>query len=84
MDMLIGRVISIPIVKDGICTFEVQSKGTKYSVISKEYQSVKDNIFVDVGQSIEILGDIIDDTIYIKKSRIVLRKEYIIWNLQMN
>ncbi|MBR6698269.1 MAG: hypothetical protein IKL73_08430 [Lachnospiraceae bacterium] len=75
MDMLIGRVISIPVVKDGTCTFEVQSKWKKYSVISKDYQAVRDNIFVNVGQSIEMLGDIIEDTIYIKKSRIVLRKE---------
>ncbi len=74
MKKIVGVIISDPIVKGNVSAYEVQSANRKYKVISKDYQAVKDKIFINKGQHIEVFGDIIDGTIYTKKSRIILRK----------
>ncbi len=74
MKKIVGVIISNPIIKDDFCIYEVQSLNEKYKVISSGYQSVKDKIFINKGQCIEVLGDITDGIMYTKKSRIVLRK----------
>ena len=74
MKKIVGVIISNPIIKGDFCIYEVQSLNEKYKVISKGYQSVKDNVFINKGQHIEVFGDIIDNTMYAKKSRIILRK----------
>ncbi|MBE5963587.1 MAG: hypothetical protein E7252_01435 [Lachnospira sp.] len=74
MNSLVGVIVSDPVVKGNVSAYEVQSANRKYKVISKDYQAVKDNIFINEGQHIEVFGDIIDNTMYAKKSRIILRK----------
>lgn len=74
MDVLMGKVIHNPVLQDNICIYEAQVENRNYNVISKDYQAVKDNIFINSGQTVEILGDIIEDTIYTKKSRIILER----------
>ena len=74
MDTLIGKVIHNPMQSDNKCVYVVQAGDKEYNVVSENYQAVKDNIFINAGQTVEILGDIIEDTIYTKKSRIILER----------
>ena len=72
MSILLCNVISEPVYANNICTFRVNIQGRVFTVVSKNRQAIKDNIFVAGNQKIEIEGKIIDNTIYTRKSKIKL------------
>lgn len=74
MDVLIGKVIHNPMQLDSKCIYVVQAEDKEYSVVSENYQAVKDKIFINVGQTVEIQGKIEKDTMYTRKSRIILKR----------
>jgi len=85
MDRLLGKVIKKPTCHNETSSYVVIIEDKEYRVVSKNYQSVKDHIFINEGQTVEIIGDIVDNTIYVKESKILLksRKERKkIWILQ--
>ncbi len=73
MSRLLCNVITEPVYSNNICTFKVDVQGRTFTVVSRNRQAVKDNIFVTGRQKIEIEGRIVDDTIYTKESRIKLK-----------
>ena len=73
MKRLLCNVISEPVYGNNICTFSVDVAGRTFTVVSRNRQAIKDNIFVTSRQKIEIEGKIIDDTIYTRSSRIKLK-----------
>ena len=74
MEVMSGKVVDIPIIQDDNCIYEIEMNNKRYKVVSKDYQAVKDRIFVNKGQIITITGEIIGDTIYSKTSTIRIRK----------
>lgn len=74
MSVLIGRVIDTPVLNQNTCVYHIQVDEKKYKVISKGYQAAKDHIFVEKEQQIRVEGRLLDDSIYVEKSRIDLRK----------
>ena len=72
MSSILCIVVTEPVYRNNICTFKVNVAGRTFTVVSKNLQAIKDNIFVTGNQKIEIEGKIIDDIIYTNKSRIKL------------
>lgn len=56
-----GIVLQNPIVLEQCCLFTVKQNGSTYLVLSTDKQASKDNIFVEQGQEICILGSGIED-----------------------
>ena len=73
MSRLLCSVVTEPVYGNNICTFKVDVAGRTFTVVSKNRQAIKDNIFVTSRQKIEIEGKIIDDKIYTRYSRIKLK-----------
>lgn len=73
MDVLLGKVIERPIIHNDVSSYVVMIDNKKYTVVSKGYQAAKDNIFINEGQTVEIFGDIVDNTIYVRDSKILLK-----------
>ncbi len=78
MDVFDGKVISNPVWYDDRCMYMFKTKDKIYTVISGDYQAVKDSIFIEIGQRVNIIGECIDDKVYVRISRIVFegRCEY--------
>ena len=72
MNRLLCNVVSEPVYCDNICTYMVDVQGRAFKVVSKKRQAVMDHIFITGNQKIEIEGNVIDDIIYTRKSRIKL------------
>ena len=72
MNRLLCNVVSEPVYCDNICTYRVDVQGKAFTVVSKNRQAVMDHIFVADKQKIEIEGNVIDDIIYTRKSKIKL------------
>ncbi len=74
MELLIGKVSCAPVYLEGICTYKITASNCEYIVVSRDYQAALDNIFIDVGQMVELIGSVCEGTIHIKKSKIILRE----------
>jgi hypothetical protein len=73
MSKLLCSVVTEPVYGNNICTFKVDVQGRTFTVVSKNRQAVKDNIFVTGNQKLEIEGKVVDDTIFTRKSIIKLK-----------
>ena len=73
MDKILCCVITEPVYSNNICTYKVDVQGRTFTVVSKNRQAVKDNIFITGNQKLEIEGDVVDDTIFTIKSIIKLK-----------
>ena len=74
MSVLTCKVISEPIYMGEICMFNVQTEFETYTILSKDIQAVKDYIFVDKEQIIQLEGEIIGNTMFPVKGKLQLIK----------
>ncbi len=72
MESICGVVVRGPSFNAGICKFNIRSDEAEYDVISYGYQALKDNIFIEQGQMVQIQGELVDNTFFTKKSQIKL------------
>lgn len=56
-----GIVLQNPIVLEQCCLFTVKQDDITFLILSTDRQATKDNIFVEQGQEISILGSGIED-----------------------
>ena len=73
MSKILCSVVTEPVYGNNMCTFKVDVQGRTFTVVSKNRQAVKDNIFVTSKQKLEIEGQVVDDTIFTIKSIIKLK-----------
>lgn len=73
MSVLTCKVISEPIYRGNVCMFNVQTEFETYTVLSEDIQAVKNYIFVDKEQIIQLEGNIISDTIFFVKGKLQLK-----------
>ena len=72
MSKFLCNVVSEPVYCNNRCTYKVDVQGKAFTVVSKNRQALMDHIFVTGNQKIEIVGNVVDDIIYTRKSRIKL------------
>lgn len=56
-----GIVLQNPIVLEQCCLFTVKQDNNTFLILSTDKQAAKDNIFVEQGQEISVLGSGIED-----------------------
>ena len=56
-----GIVLQNPIVLEQCCLFTVKQDDNTFLILSTDKQAAKDNIFVEQGQEISVLGSGIED-----------------------
>lgn len=56
-----GIVLQNPIVLEQCCLFTVKQDDNTFLILSTDRQATKDNIFVEQGQEISVLGSGIED-----------------------
>lgn len=70
-----GKVVMKPQLSGDVCKFRIFYNGVSYDVVSKGHQAVKDNIFVEQGQQIEMDGEIVENVFYTNRNKINIRGE---------
>ena len=71
-----GTVIMTPRMVNNNCIFRVKCGEENIDIISRGYQAVKDNIFLEEGCYIEMQGKMIDDIFYTNSNKINIMKYF--------
>lgn len=69
-----GKVVANPQLSGDMCKFTVLYNGVNYEVISRGHQAVKDNIFIEQGQDVQMDGKMQDNVFYTTHNRINIKK----------
>lgn len=57
---IFGTVQGVPTLLDNCCVFSVEGKDGLYLILSTDRQAVKDHIFIERGQKVQMTGSVLE------------------------